>query len=315
MEIIEVSSAEYHKIIPAPYHIFGSSLFNQLNEDKCEAVYYLLFKDSKYRLGLIGGVRDNVFTSPFSAPFGAFLFLHNDIRISAIDEALAMLNDWADAKGFNSIQLTLPPAIYHPDFISKQMNSLFRSGYQTARLDLNYAFNTNSFANDYESMIWYNARKNLKIAFAGNFNFKVCDTLELKMLAYQVIQQNREARGFPLRMTWEQVLSSVSIIPSDFFLVFNQDETPAAAAIVFHITPNIVQVIYWGDLPQFAQHKTMNFLSYKVFEYYHQKQIQMVDIGPSTENSIPNHGLCEFKESIGCSISPKFTFLKNFTGR
>jgi hypothetical protein len=40
-------------------------LFNQLNEDKCEAVYYLLFKDSKYRLGLIGGVRDNVFTSPF----------------------------------------------------------------------------------------------------------------------------------------------------------------------------------------------------------------------------------------------------------
>ena len=33
-------------------------------------------------------------------------------------------------------------------------------------------------------------------------------------------------------------------------------------------------------------------------------------IGPSTESSIPNYGLCEFKESIGCEINQKFTFSK-----
>jgi len=38
--------------------------------------------------------------------------------------------------------------------------------------------------------------------------------------------------------------------------------------------------------------------------------MRYIDIGPSTENSIPNYGLCEFKESIGCDISPKYTFYK-----
>jgi len=312
MEIIEASYVEYHKIIPAPYYVFGGALFNQLNEDKCDAVYYLLFKDSKYRIGLIGGVREAVFISPFSAPFGSFVFLQKDIRISAIEEALSMLNGWAISKKLNGIQLTLPHTIYHPDFISKQINCLYRSAYQVTKIDLNYSFDTDLFAKDYAASIWHNARKNLKIALTANFAFKVCDSMESKFQAYQVIQQNREARGFPLRMSWDQVCSSASIIPADFFLVFNQDETPAAAAIVFYVTQEIVQVIYWGDLPQYAPYKTMNFLSFKVFEYYHQKNIRVIDIGPSTENSIPNHGLCEFKESIGCSVTPKFTFSKKY---
>jgi hypothetical protein len=54
----------------------------------------------------------------------------------------------------------------------------------------------------------------------------------------------------------------------------------------------------------------MNFLSYKIFEFYKKTGIRIVDIGPSTENSVPNHGLCEFKESIGCDISTKFTYRK-----
>ena len=60
----------------------------------------------------------------------------------------------------------------------------------------------------------------------------------------------------------------------------------------------------------FSEFKTMNFLSYEVFKYYKENGIKVVDIGPSTEDSIPNHGLCEFKESIGCDLSPKYSFYK-----
>jgi lipid II:glycine glycyltransferase (peptidoglycan interpeptide bridge formation enzyme) len=69
-----------------------------------------------------------------------------------------------------------------------------------------------------------------------------------------------------------------------------------------------VQVIYWGDIPEFSKYKTMNFLSFNIFEHYKKSGLKIVDIGPSTENSIPNYGLCEFKESIGCSIAAKVTF-------
>ena len=52
-------------------------------------------------------------------------------------------------------------------------------------------------------------------------------------------------------------------------------------------------------------------LAPKVFEYYKAKGYQYVDVGPSTEDSLPNYGLCEFKESIGCDISQKYTYIKN----
>ena len=52
----------------------------------------------------------------------------------------------------------------------------------------------------------------------------------------------------------------------------------------------------------------MNFLSYNIFKHYKAIGVSIIDIGHSTEDSIPNQGLCEFKESIGCSIDLQYEF-------
>lgn len=310
MEIVAVDQKEYSRIVINPYHIFGSAGFNYVNADKCDSVHYLLFKDSKYRLGIIGGIRNNVFLSPFSAPFGGFSFLQEDIRISFLDEAIQLLSVWAKSKVLSALKITLPPTIYQESFLSKQINSLYRNGFSIDKTDLNYAYHLTLFTQDYPASIWHNARKNLKIALANNFSLKMALAEVEKENAYYIIKQNREARGFPLRMTWQQVQTAAAIMPADFFLVENEVSFGVAAAIVFHVAPGIVQVVYWGDLPEYAHLKTMNFLSFKVFEHYHKLNLKLIDIGPSTEDSIPNYGLCEFKESIGCSISCKFSFSK-----
>lgn len=115
-------------------------------------------------------------------------------------------------------------------------------------------------------------------------------------------------RGFPLNMTLPEVRKTMNIIPADVFLVHNEEHLPIASAFVFHVAPKIVQVIYWGDLPEFNRYKTMNFLSYNVFNYYKNLGYSFVDIGQSTVASIPNPGLCDFKESIGCDVSEKRTY-------
>jgi len=311
MEILEVNAVKYKEIISTPYHIFGSAAFNDLNYAKCDVVYYLLFKDSKYRLGLIVGVRNNELHSPFSAPFGGFSFLSSDIRLQAIDEALDLLKTWAHEKKFSSINITLPSTFYNKNFISKQTNCLFRNGYGIARLDLNYSFNLESFDENYPEHIWYNARKNLKIALKSGLLFIKCEKDAEKEQAHEIIRKNREIRGFPLHMTWQQVEKTTQIVPADFFMVKNDQQLPIASAIIFHVNESVVRVIYWGDLPEFAALKTMNFISFKVFEYYKNTGKRMVDIGISTDNSIPNFGLCEFKESIGCDISQKTCFKIN----
>lgn len=310
MEILEVSPKEYAETIKTPYHVFGSAAFNVLNSNKCAGVFYLLFREGKFRLGIIGGIRDNVFYSPFSAPFGGYSFISGDIRIQYIEEAIRLLKNWAIEKRFSSISITLPPAVYDSNFITKQINCLWRQGFTISEADLNYSFELEYFDDDYQEQIWYNARKNLRISFNAGLQFRKCTTDDEKLLTYNIISKNRESRGHPLRMSWQQVNDTMLIIQSDFFLVYNGNPSPVASAIVFHVNASSVRVIYWGDLPGYPEMKLMNFLSFKVFEYYKTSGKKIVELGISTENSVPNYGLCEFKEGIGCRIDPQFTFIQ-----
>ncbi len=313
MEIRRLTNEKYLDTFPSFYHGYNSTSFAKLNEAKCEEVLYLgFFSDNKPRLGLIAGIRNGGLHSPFSAPFGGFSFLKEDVKIDHLDKALFALDIFAKDINLNNVKIILPPDCYHHSFISKQVNALHRAGYSIPYIDLNYQFFTKDFTENYLNEIWYNARKNYNRAIKNSLSFQKQETIEGKRLAYDVVARNRESRGFPLRMNWEQVWSTSEIVPADFFLVRDKKDEAIASAIVFQVAPKIVQVIFWGDLPQFADLKTMNFLSYSVFAHYKNEGIELIDIGPSTENGIPNFGLCEFKESIGCKISPKFSFLKSF---
>lgn len=310
MEIIDAGFNGYNQVFPATYHVFNSVGFNVLNEARCEQVAYLVFKDTKNRLGLIAGVKNNELHTPFSAPFGGFSYVREDITIAQIEAGVDALVEYAAGKGYKSIHYTMPPLFYNELFNSKLVNILHRKNFQLAAIDLNYQFELHKLADDYEMNIWHNARKNLRIGFKQDFDFIKCESEELKIEAYQVIRENRSRKGYPLKMTYDQIKKTAEIITADFFILKKATEN-VAAALIFHVAPAIVQVIYWGDIPDFAHYKPMNFLAYQVFSYYKKQGFKFADIGPSTENGIPNYGLCEFKESIGCAITPKFSFIKS----
>ena len=306
MEINCVDSREFEKVTQESVHVFQLAAFNDLNKDKCDSVHYLIFRDTKNRLGIVLGKTNNVFFSPFSAPFGGFFPIVGETKLSYFENALDLLIEWVKSNGGNNLSITIPPEVYAQSFISKQLNSLWCKGFEIKDIDVNYAYYLKNFDKNYIGNLPRNARKNLNIALKSNLSFSFCGSEEDQKLAYGVIKQNREARGFPLRMTWEQVFNTVQIIKADFFIARNSEGEEIAAAMVFHVSPKIVQVIYWGDIPEYSNLKTMNFLSFKVFEYYRNKGLDVVDIGPSSENSIANHGLAEFKESIGCIVGTKY---------
>ena len=309
MEVIDVGFNGYNQVFPSTYHQFNSADFNALNEARCDQLLYLVFKDTKNRLGIIAGVKGSALHTPFSAPFGGFSFIREDISISQIEAGVEALIQFAIDRKYGAIHYTMPPLFYQPGFNNKLLNIMYRKNFQVAAVDLNYEFNLQKFTDNYEADIWHNARKNLRISVKQGFDFIKCETFETKSAAYGVIKENRSRKGYPLKMTYEQVLKTAEVIPADFFVLKKESEQ-VAAGIIFHVAPGIVQVIYWGDIPDFANYKPMNFLAYSVFKYYKEQGFKFVDIGPSTEYGIPNHGLCEFKESIGCDISPKFSFIK-----
>jgi len=313
VEIIEVTSKEYEDTIKSPYHIFGSAGFNNINIGKADDIHYLLFRNEKNRLGIIVGRQGKVLKSPFSAPFGGFSFVFEKVRIQYLEESINLFSEWASSASIESIELTLPPSFYNRDFIAKQINCLWRMGYEFSVIDLNYSFDIKLIGDYINDRMWRNARKNLRISLEAGLNLVIASDQQNKRVAYEIIAQNRNHRGFPLRMTLEEVMETSELIPADFFIVENCNKLPIASAIVFHISDKIIRVIYWGDLFGYSDLKPMNFLSFKLYEYYKAFGKEYIDIGHSTEESIPNYGLCEFKESIGCSVYPRYTMKRSFT--
>lgn len=307
MEIQRIDSSVYKNYFSNPYHIFNSVSFSELNKDKCDNLHYLLFKDSKVRFGIVLGERGECLCSPFSAPFGGFSFNKNE-GVWYLEQAVTLLKGYG--KSFNKqIRISLPPTIYNPTIVSKSVSAFMREGAVVDYVDLNFQYEISHFV-DYEKNIDRSARKNLHNSQKIDFTFLQLDSnAEADVArAYNVIRQNREERGFPLRMTLDMVLATIKIIPADFF-VCSLDGVDMAAAQVFHVSEDVYQVVYWGDIPQYAKLRVMNFFTYKIFEHYYHRGIRILDIGPSTEKGIPNYGLCDFKENIGCSVSMKYTFI------
>ena len=310
MDLIEVDSFTYFEKIGIPYHFFNQTDFNKLNQGKCEKIFFLLPTEKSNKTGLIAGLKNGILCSPFSAPFGSYSSSKLRVGLGAIECTVDATEDFARRQNIKGIKHILPPLFYGKTFISKMINIFYRKNYETENCDLNHYYSLRNFDESYLSSLPRNGRKNLAIGLKSNLAFHKCSGLKEEKAAYSLIKENRKAKNFPLRMNFEEVKASATLLQADFFIV-KEHHNNIASAIVFHVAPKIVQVIYWGDTPGFTEVKPMNFLSCKIFEYYSHQDIEYVDIGPSSEHSIPNYGLNEFKESIGCESSPKFTFFKN----
>jgi len=311
MDIEEVTKEEYLKVIKH-HNIFDAVTFNELNKYKVEKLKYLLFKGKKYKFGLCVGVKECEVLCPFSSPFATMVEINRPVSIKNYDQAIDSLDIFLTKNHYKTIRFILPPMFYDETGLGIFVNTLYRKGYDFKNIDLNFQFDLKKVCTEaYPEMIPRNGKKNLRIGLNSGLILKHCDNNEDAKKAYSVIAENREAKGFPLRMTFQQVMNTVRLVNHDFFMVIKDDEE-IAAALIYYINENVAQVIYWGDRQGFGKVKPINYLACQLVHYYSERGLKYLDIGPSTENSVPNYGLCDFKKSIGCDVSTKITMIKRF---
>lgn len=305
MKITRLSSKEYFQTFPAPQHAFNSARFIELNSWKISEVIHLCIADSKPRLGLSIGRRDDgSLLAPFSAPFSGFDFNRRQSAETMLEAAQALRTE------VPGLKLTLPPAIYAPDMNSRTLLALMAAGAKIDFSDWNFHIPLSPRPADYLETLSSDSRKKLKKALRSQFHtLKINNDPER---AYRVIQANRQQHAYPLRMTLDDVIAttagSAPIIEADFF-VLTDGATDVAAAMVYNVSPGIRQVVYWGD-DSSVQHlcpTPVNLLALHLVNHYGNLGNSILDIGPSSSGGILSPGLCKFKDSIGCQITPKPT--------
>lgn len=306
-----VNKDYYESIMKKSIVVYDLPCFHELNKNKVDYVVYMLFRSKKYKAGVIAGVTGNVLKIPYSAPFSMIEPIGKSLSIEELEQVILLIDDYCKQKKIKKIQLRTPPFFYGESYLSKLQNCLLRNNYKIEVCDLNYQYFL--VGKEYlESKLKRNAKKNLKNAMKYKWELVHCDSVSDKKKAYEVIAVNRKNKGYPLRMTWEQVQATIQILEHDFFLL-KLDDINVAAAVIFRVTDSVYQVIYWGDIDGYDEKRPMNYLSYYLYLYYLDKNIKVLDIGPSTEDGIPNYGLCSFKESIGCEVSCKYTYVKEIS--
>jgi hypothetical protein len=284
--------------------LYSSRRFNFFNRNKCDYIYTHF--DSK--LSMFFGVKGNKLIAPFSAPFSYPRYASEFVKYNHVYDFFQSLKENIDISDIEQVKITLPPTFYNETMVSKISHSLGSVGFDLAYRDLNShvvlrSVDKGSLPSSTKKAIRASDKHTNEIIFA--------ETLKEKERAYNIIKENREMKGYPLRLSWEQVSETISQVAKAEFFIAVTNGTDAAAAMVFEINDKIVQVVYWGANHFGEKSHVMYYLPFQVMEYYHSKGFKYLDIGPSSEEGIISTGLNDYKQMIGCVNTMKETWMYN----
>jgi len=303
--LIEIDLKRYTRFFPSDPNPFISGPFTELNQGKVERIVRLVENKDKPGMGFVAGIKEGVILSPFSAPFGGFHFKNENIYASDVDSFVSDLKDYILAEGLKGIELTLPPDLYHSSFNAKCVSALLRSGYQSPIPDVTSWIPLDKFQGAFSHR---NSREYYKQALRNGLIFEVVKELEEKREVYELISQNRARFGRPIYMSFEDVLNSSALWPTDFFKVSSADHEIAASGIFYRSHPDIVYALFWGDNETGRPLRAMDFLTFNLWNYYKELGFNYIDLGISCEEGIPNDGLLRFKESHNGTSSLRYSF-------
>lgn len=290
-----------------PNHFFNSVGFiENLVKNKKNPKILGFFMKNKLIGYIYFGQNSSALESPYSSTLGGFETLKKSPSLEVIEKIVSGLIEWISKSEITTIEISLTYWIYtlNNSTHSYFLNSLFRYNFQLSRVELTSVINLSNW-----NLLATNRnfRRNLNTAVENELEFRVVSSEIEKQRAYDVIRRNRKEKDFPLHLTYDYIKQISEIGKVDFCIVVDKETIDVASAIIYTMNPNVVMVVYWGDLLEYRHLSSMPFLVTNIIKYYQQAEIKFLDIGTSTKDSTPNYGLTKFKSELGGEAVQKLT--------
>jgi hypothetical protein len=315
---------------PAEPHLvlWNTAAFYALRPDQAERRRRIDHLDDAGRLVgslVVGRADDGAWVSGFGAPFGGPDLVRPAETVANVeallDHALAELD--GEAGGPARVEVRARPAHYGPND-SAAAFTLLNRGFSVAEAEINAYLDLRPFAGAeggggaaYVASLKQSARKMLRRSEAQDLTVGQVpiDDAASWAEAYDVLRRNREDRGRPMRLPLDYVEAIRDAFPGRVrLLVVDQGASVVAAALVYRVLPGRDVVQYWGDAGHELALSPMNVLVRAVVEHGLASGTATIDVGISSEDGTPNHGLLQFKRSVGCEIEPRFVLARPVPG-
>lgn len=251
-------------------------------------------------------------TSGSGAPFGGFDLARTGETVANIEHLVDHALGELAAAGLTELEVRAKPDHYGANEAALSF-VLPNRGFSLAACDLNFFLDLRGVGTveRYVEGLKPAARKGLRRSLrqdlvAGQVPPDDDATWEA---AYEVLRRNRVDRGRPMRLPFSYVQAIRDTFPGRVrLLVVDRGPDLVAAALVYRVAPRHDLVQYWGDAGHDLPHSPMHLLVHAVVEHALAAGSEAIDVGISSEDGVPNHGLIQFKRSVGCAIEPRYVW-------
>jgi hypothetical protein len=251
-------------------------------------------------------------TSGSGAPFGGFDLARSGETVANVEHLVDHAMVELGAAGLTELEVRAKPDHYGANEAALSF-VLANRGFSVAACDLNFFLDLRGVAtvDRYVEALKPAARKGLRRSLRQDVvaSQVAPDDDVAWEAAYEVLRRNRVDRGRPMRLPFTYVRAIRDAFPGRVrLLAVDTVDRLVAAALVYRVAPGHDLVQYWGDAGHDLSHSPMHLLVHAVVEHALASGADAVDVGISSEDGVANHGLIQFKRSVGCAIEPRYVW-------
>lgn len=287
--------------------LFNSEAFFRLHAPECAFYFQWMLKGRVAMCLHVSEVATAQVRSPRRGTFGAVSFFE-DVALPELEAFLLEVTRFLQRQGIRRLELLLPPAAHADERVAEQHFVLRSLGFSETLCDVNYAISVDE--RPLSQRLNYANRKRLNKCVRDGFSAGPMDA-SLLAEVYELIQRNRQSKGYPMTMTLPQLYEMQTLFPAQVLLYgCHAGDTLAAAALCLQVSPAVLYVFYWGDDAQFSGYSPVTLLADAIYSDCQHKGVALLDIGTASEEGQANQGLIRFKRGLGCEASLKFRLEK-----
>ncbi len=238
--------------------------------------------------------------------YGSFV-LKEGLSIKDAMDMVSKLIDYSSKKGFEGIQLTIPPAFYSKRLSNYIEYSLLCNGFDYFRREVTSTLiienSEYKILNKFKPAHQRAVRKSKKLGVETRITNRVEEF-------FSILKNNLKIRhGVNPTHTLDELKLLIKLFPNsiNFFGAF-YDKQMIAGVLNIIVKEGVALAFYISHKEEFQELRPLNLLFFDIFKWGLKNNIKVYDFGTFTDKGVANMGLGRFKESFGASGVFRDTF-------
>lgn len=245
--------------------------------------------------------------SPLRMPFGGIM-ASEGTSYQQIEQFIDFVLAFCQEKSVKNLQITSYPFSYAPNVSVICTHVFLQKGFRIISNELTHFLFVEK---DFQTYLHLSARRRLKKCKNNGFIFEHWQKPDLAFV-YDFVAANRRRKNYPISMNYEAFEQTLQSFPNNYrVFVLKKGAEIAALTVAVVINNEILYNFYPADSENYLSFSPMIMLLEGLYQFAQQQGFRILDLGISTDKSVPNYGLIRFKENMGCQSALKLSFEKN----